>query len=1087
MKKYGMVYLTAASVIVLSSQLVFAQNFGGRTDYPLDYWPSSVVSADVNNDSIPDLVIASRDYDVYSGMVSVLMGNGNGTFQDSVNYDAGSQPINVCAADFNADGYKDLAVADLYYAIQILMNNGDGTFQTPQPYTAGSGPRWVVAVDIDLDSDFDLAVSNHLSDNVSIFLNDGNGNFQLDSNYVVGDFPVGVCSGYFNSDNYPDLAVANVWSDNISILINNGDGTFQDTVNYGVGDAANALCTADFNSDGNSDLAVACNLSDSISILMNDGSGIFQAAVNYGVGDAPYDVFTSDFDLDGYPDLVVTNYWSDDISILMNDGLGHFPDTVNYSVGVNPLSVYSDDFDGDNDFDLVVTNSGSENASVLVNLTQQPNWCDDFESYTVGSSICGPLWICSGNDSTIIDSSVSYNGDQSVRMFGVLGGSWGAVADRSLNASFPMTIKMAIRNGTENLSGAHPFRASGVLRTGPHWSDPGIGLFVFLENGDLKISSSATKDTISGFALEEWYEIWIEAWDGQNDSLYTRYWVNGVFIGEYSIELTPQMDFESYPPDSSICGPNWICSGNDSVIADPSVSYTGDQSVKMYGVVGGCWGAVACRTIVTFPITIDFAVRNGTEPLSGCHPARASAELKSGDYWGDPGFGLIHFRENGDLVIQTSTVRDTISGFLLEQWYKVSIEIWDGQNDSLYTRYWIDGGYLGEYSLALDSIPPLDSITHLFLAAQEGTVWFDDVCVSTGLLISCDYVVGDANGSESYNGLDITYGVSYLKGGPSPACGDCSSCSDWHYCGDVNGSCSYNGLDITYGVAFLKGGSSLIPCQDCPALVNEPMVFGDNPTIQRKINARKRPSVSEVITAEVRIANQNSLDFTVDIGLQSENPVAFICLPLEWQTDDVSPVGFEPGDILSKWDEVWFDLKDGRFLFLAWNDLLGESNNPLQSNGNNVDIGKLMFSAKKDYDIRSFTLEPFEDERNGTIILGLPDGITLINPEFNFVNIAESKTTTIEGLIPDEYSISQSYPNPFNAKAIIRFALPEASHVNISIYDLLGRKIETLVNGEQPAGYHQVKWDSKDKASGAYFYTIHAGDFVDSKKMLLVK
>lgn len=83
----------------------------------------------------------------------------------------------------------------------------------------------------------------------------------------------------------------------------------------------------------------------------------------------------------------------------------------------------------------------------------------------------------------------------------------------------------------------------------------------------------------------------------------------------------------------------------------------------------------------------------------------------------------------------------------------------------------------------------------------------------------CDYVVGDVNGSSSYNGLDITYGVAFFKGGPDPMCpfGSCPTppCDGFFYCGDVNGSCSYNGLDITYGVSYLKGGPGPLPCSSC--------------------------------------------------------------------------------------------------------------------------------------------------------------------------------------------------------------------------------------------------------------------------------
>ncbi|UCE66255.1 MAG: hypothetical protein JSU85_15655 [Candidatus Zixiibacteriota bacterium] len=80
----------------------------------------------------------------------------------------------------------------------------------------------------------------------------------------------------------------------------------------------------------------------------------------------------------------------------------------------------------------------------------------------------------------------------------------------------------------------------------------------------------------------------------------------------------------------------------------------------------------------------------------------------------------------------------------------------------------------------------------------------------------CDYIIGDVNAAGNYNGLDVIYGVTFLKGGSDPMCRDCPLCPDWNYCGDVNGSCSYNGLDISYGVAYLKGGSAPIPCADCP-------------------------------------------------------------------------------------------------------------------------------------------------------------------------------------------------------------------------------------------------------------------------------
>ncbi len=81
----------------------------------------------------------------------------------------------------------------------------------------------------------------------------------------------------------------------------------------------------------------------------------------------------------------------------------------------------------------------------------------------------------------------------------------------------------------------------------------------------------------------------------------------------------------------------------------------------------------------------------------------------------------------------------------------------------------------------------------------------------------CVYVVGDANNSATFNGLDVTYSVNYFKGGAAPpySC-ECTPGNTWFVSGDVNNSCSFNGLDVTYMVNYFKGGAGPMPCADCP-------------------------------------------------------------------------------------------------------------------------------------------------------------------------------------------------------------------------------------------------------------------------------
>ena len=102
------------------------------------------------------------------------------------------------------------------------------------------------------------------------------------------------------------------------------------------------------------------------------------------------------------------------------------------------------------------------------------------------------------------------------------------------------------------------------------------------------------------------------------------------------------------------------------------------------------------------------------------------------------------------------------------------------------------------------------------------------------------------------------------------------------------------------------------------------------------------------------------------------------------------------------------------------------------------------------------------------------------------INLTTGITNNITSL-PDEFTLSQNYPNPFNMSTVISYQLKKDVAVKLDIYDLLGRKIQTLVDENQPAGLYQVTWTADDIASGMYFYKIQAGDYSDSKKMLLAK
>ena len=108
------------------------------------------------------------------------------------------------------------------------------------------------------------------------------------------------------------------------------------------------------------------------------------------------------------------------------------------------------------------------------------------------------------------------------------------------------------------------------------------------------------------------------------------------------------------------------------------------------------------------------------------------------------------------------------------------------------------------------------------------------------------------------------------------------------------------------------------------------------------------------------------------------------------------------------------------------------------------------------------------------------------------VVIREQLETNIETILPERFTLYQNYPNPFNPVTTLRYDLPENSLVNITIYDMLGRQVKTLMDQTQDAGYKSVIWNATNEygnpvSVGIYLYQIQAGEYISIKKMVLLK
>jgi hypothetical protein len=357
-------------------------SFGAPQQYPVGSNAQAIAVGDFNGDGMLDLVVSNTS----AGTLSVFLGNGDGSFQAARIHSLGAGPTGVAVGDFDGDGILDLAVAisngtDDNGIVSIWLGNGDGTFRAQHNFAVGILPWSVVAADFNGDGILDLAVVNSNwqqpgpAGSVSILAGSGDGTFQAAVNYPVGAYPQALVAGDFNGDGNLDLAVSNIaypgtgWS--LSLLLGKGDGSFQAALNYDTPPPADdsdfySLAVADFNRDGHLDLAMTCRYG--VMIWLGQGDGSFQIGPTYNVGTSS--VAVADFNQDGQADLVVANADVNAVRILLGRGDGTFQAAPSYPNGLEnryyASSVAVGDFNGDGIPDLAAGSIGSDTGSVEI-------------------------------------------------------------------------------------------------------------------------------------------------------------------------------------------------------------------------------------------------------------------------------------------------------------------------------------------------------------------------------------------------------------------------------------------------------------------------------------------------------------------------------------------------------------------------------------------------------------------------------------------------------------------------------------------------------------------------------------------------
>ncbi|HEX2340351.1 MAG TPA: FG-GAP-like repeat-containing protein, partial [Vicinamibacterales bacterium] len=355
----------AATTMVIAYGPCQAGTFGPPAIYPAGRNTEIVALGDFNEDGIVD-VVASNDTGNPRG-IQLLIGNGDGTFDPPVYFQAGADGMSV--GDFDRDGNLDVVTANENDQVTILYGNGAGGFPRVTRFPTGlEDAGGAFSADLTGDGFLDVVLGIEDEGGVAYLMrNDGAGGLLAPVALPSGTELGGIDLEDFNGDGFIDIATANGGDSTISILRNNGTGVFTEVSRLPVDTLLGIRPVGDLNGDGRPDIGLGREVTGdlAISVYFNSASGAFTGPIDIIQTSVDiHDVTAADVTGDGFRDLVM---FGSIVQVLRNDGTGNFGPPAVYAISTDPGNLTIGDVNGDGRPDILV---GLENAGVGVLLNR---------------------------------------------------------------------------------------------------------------------------------------------------------------------------------------------------------------------------------------------------------------------------------------------------------------------------------------------------------------------------------------------------------------------------------------------------------------------------------------------------------------------------------------------------------------------------------------------------------------------------------------------------------------------------------------------------------------------------------------------